>query len=427
VPEDTPDIRIRTEAGTRSEARRPRGHIGRIVAFLVGLLLLAGIAYVVWFWPAPEPEARARPNRPDAIPVLAATVERRDVPVWLDGLGTVQASATVTVKPRVDGQLTEVLFREGQDVAAGDVLARIDARPYQAALDQAIAKKQQDEAQLANARADAARYAKLVQNNFASAQQADTARAQVAQLEAQVAQDQAQIDTARTNLSYTTITAPISGRTGMRLLDQGNIAHASDTTGLVVITALQPVAVVFTLPQQNLPLVAAAMRRGEPEVLAQGQASGLNGTVPELDRGRLAVLDNQVDPTTGTIKLKALFPNTQRLLWPGGFVNVRLLVDTRSNVLAVPPAAIQRGPRGSFVYTITAENTVLRRPVTVEYEDQTTSVVASGVNPGDRVVTDGAGRLNDNMKVTIVTPEEPRIGPAPAAPPGTRRRPTRGG
>jgi multidrug efflux system membrane fusion protein len=195
----------------------------------------------------------------------------------------------------------------------------------------------------------------------------------------------------------------------------------------VVITALQPIAVVFTLPQQALPQVAAAMRKGEATVVAQGQASGLNGTVPELDRGRLTVLDNQVDPTTGTIKLKALFPNAQRTLWPGGFVNIRLLVDTLAGVLAVPPAAIQRGPRGSFVYTITPENTVLRRPVTVEYEDQATSVVTSGLNPGDRVVTDGAGRLNDNMKVTIVTPEEPRAGPTPAAPPGTRRRPPRGG
>jgi multidrug efflux system membrane fusion protein len=249
----------------------------------------------------------------------------------------------------------------------------------------------------------------------------------VAQLEAQVAQDQAQIDTARTNLSYTTITAPIAGRAGMRLLDQGNIAHASDTTGLVVITALQPIAVVFTLPQQTLPQVAAAMRAGEPEVVALGQASGLTGAAPELDRGRLAVLDNQVDPTTGTIKLKALFPNAARLLWPGGFANVRLRVDTRSGALVVPPAAIQRGPRGTFVYVISPESTVQRRAVTVEHEDQSVSVVTSGLNPGDRVVTDGAARLGENMKVTVTTVEEPRTGPAPAAPPGTRRRGARGG
>jgi len=427
VPEDTPDIRINTDEPARSVATAPRARLRRVLALLVGLALCAAIAWIVWFWPKPEPATRARGARPDAIPVLVATATRQDVPIWLDGLGTVQASATVTVKPRIDGQLTEVRFREGQDVAEGEVLARIDARPYQAALDQAVAKKAQDEAQLANARIDAARYARLVQNNFASAQQADTARALVAQLEAQVAQDQAQIDTAQTNLSFTTISAPIAGRTGMRLLDQGNIAHASDTTGLVVITALQPVAVVFTLPQQSLPAIAAAMKAGSPEVVALTQANTATGTVRELDRGQLTVLDNQVDPATGTIRLKAIFPNAARLLWPGGFVNVRIRVATQNGALTVPPAAIQRGPRGTFAYVVTDENTAQRRTVSVGHEDQAVSVVTDGLKPGDRVVTDGASRLAENMKVAIVEPEPPRTGPPPAAAPGARRRGQRGG
>ncbi len=425
MPDDRPDVRI-IETSIRDPAEAPpRGRIGRVVGALIGLLLVGAIGYIVWFWPAAEPEARSRPARPESIPVLVAAVERKDVPIWLDGLGTVQASSTVTVKPMVDGQLVEVRFREGQDVAAGEVLARIDARGYQAALDQAAAKKAQNEALLANARLDLARYTRLVRDNFASAQQADTARAQVAQLEAQVSQDQAQIDTARTNLSHTTISAPMAGRVGMRLLDQGNIAHASDPAGLVVITTLQPIAVIFTLPQQTLPAVAAAMRGGEPEVVALMPTSGM--VARELDRGRLTVLDNQVNPSTGTIKLKALFPNTERLLWPGGFVTVRLRAATRADALTVPPAAIQRGPRGTFVYVVTEESTVARRAVTVEHEDQTLSVVTAGLRQGERVVTDGAARLSENTKVTIATPDDPNAAPPPTAPPGTRRRGGGGG
>ena len=440
MPEDTPNIRIVTDTAQGAVAERPRSWWRRGVGLLIGLLLLAGIGYVVWFWPAAEPATRARPARVDAIPVLIATAERKDVPIWLDGLGTVQASATVTVKPMVDGQLVEVRFQEGQDIQQGDILARIDPRGYQAALDQALAKKAQDEALLANARVDEARYAQLVQNKYASAQQADTARAQVAQLQAQVAQDQALIDTARTNLSYTTIAAPITGRAGMRLLDQGNITHASDPAGLVMLTTLQPIAVIFTLPQQNLPAIAGAMRAGQAEVIALAQSGAQSGAATtttrelamrelamrELDRGKLAVLDNQVDPTTGTLKLKALFPNAERLLWPGGFVNVRLRVDTRVGALVVPPAAIQRGPRGSFVYVVTEESTVRRRPVTVGYEDQATSVVTTGLQPGERVVVDGAARLNEDTKVTIASPDTPNAAPPQAAPPGARRRGNRG-
>lgn len=427
MPQDTPDLRILSEREAPAAPPPARPLLGRVLGWLVGLGLIGGIVYMVWFWPPAEPAARTRPARPDSIPVLVATAERRDVPVWLDGLGTVQASATVTVKPMVDGQLMEVLFAEGQDVAEGTVLARIDARGFQAALDQARARKAMNEALLANARLDLARYTRLARENFASGQQADTARAMVAQLEAQVAQDQAQIDTASTNLSHTTITAPLSGRVGMRLMDRGNIARASDATGLVVIAALEPVAVLFTLPQQALEQVAQAMRAGTaPEVLALAQSAGITADARVLDRGQLAVLDNQVDPATGTIRMKALFANAERKLWPGGFVNVRLRAGTLRDVLTVPPAAIQRGPRNAFVYVVTEEDRVRRRAVSVGHEDQTVSVIETGLRPGERVVTDGAARLGENMKVSIATPEPARgtgvgrqaPGPPPGASPG---------
>lgn len=430
MPEDTPDIRIVTQdQPSRARPRaRPRGRLGRWIAGLLCVLVLAGIGGAIGFWPDFSQPERARRARPDITPVLVAPTRAQDVPIWLDALGTVQALNTVTIKPMVDGPLLEMRFREGEDVATGDILARIDPRPYQAALDQAEARKAQDEAQLANARADLARYTKLVQNNFASAQQADTARAQVAQLEAQTRQDQAQIDAARTQLSYTTITAPVAGRAGLRQVDQGNIVRASDPAGLVVITTLQPIAVIFTLPQQSLPAVAAAMRAGAAEVLALAQSADGAGGARVLDRGVLAVLDNQVDQATGTIKLKAQFPNDTRLLWPGGFIGVRLRVDTLRNVITVPPAAVQRGPRGSFVYVLRANNTVERRDVRVGYEDQSLSVIMDGVRAGESVVIEGTSRLADGAAVRIATPEPATAGPAPpappapAAPPGARRR-----
>ena len=310
------------DLATRSRSRR-----WLMVALC--LLVIAGIGYAIWFWPAGSGGQAARNrNANQPIPVLVATAEQKDVPIYLDALGTVQAFNTVTVKAMVDGPLNTVNFTEGQDVKKGDVLAQIDPRTYQAALDQAVAKKAQDEAQLANARLDLARYTKLVANNYTSAQQADTARAQVAQLEAQVKQDQAQIDTARTQLGYTTITSPLDGRTGMRQVDAGNIVHASDTTGIVMLTQLQPISVVFTLPQQTLPAGGEGDGARElPKVLAYAQgATGSQAGL--LDTGTLTVLDNQVDPTTGTIKLKATFPNPGYRLWPGAFVGVQVQVDT---------------------------------------------------------------------------------------------------
>jgi len=403
---------------------RPRRRTGRIVAGLLSVLVLAGIAYTVWFWPAPPPEAppaRRGANLP--IPVIVAPVERRDAAVWLDGLGTVQASQSVTVKTMVEGPLISVNFQEGQAVRQGDVLAQVDPRPFKAALDSAVAKKAQDEAMLVNARLDLARYQKLVASNFTSAQQADTARAEVARLQAQVEQDQAAIDNARTQLDYATITAPIDGRAGMRLVDAGNIVRPGDAQGLVVIAQLQPVSVIFTLPQQHLPAVARAMAAGALPVAAfpQGAVVGGPGTAAGaqiLDRGTLTVLDNQVDPQTGTIKLKATFPNTDSRLWPGGFVGVRLRVDVIRDAVMVPPAAIQRGPRGAFVYLARDDGTAARQTVTVGHEDERGSVITDGLTGGERVVVDGASRLSDGSKIAPAAAD----GGDPAASPAQRRR-----
>jgi multidrug efflux system membrane fusion protein len=401
----------------------------RVIWLLVLALVVGGGGYW-WFavrTPAQTAQAQARRALADLpIPVVVAAVERRDVPIYLEGLGTVQASATVTVHSQVDGKLIEVDFKEGQDVKAGDVLARIDPRAYQAALDQAIAKKAQDVAALANARLDVIRYGKLAAQAYTSAQQYDTARSQVAQDEAQVASDQAQIDSARVNLSYTTITAPIDGRTGIRQVDQGNIIHAADTGGLVVLTTLQPISVLFNLPQQSLrqvsDAIAAAKADGKmPPVLALPQ----EGTNEVLDEGTLTVLDNQVDPTTGTIKLKASFPNTRLRLWPGAFATVRLLVETSRDVITVPPVAVQRGPTGPYAWVMKGDNAVERRPIRVGHEDLATSIIPSGLQPGERVVIDGAARLNENSRVAVVEPAgaptvtPPR--PRQIRPPGTAR------
>jgi membrane fusion protein, multidrug efflux system len=321
----------------------------------------------------------------------------------VDGIGTVQALYTVNIKPMVDGPLVAVKFREGQDVKAGDVLALIDPRTYQAAYDQAVGKKAQDEANLHNAQLDLTRYAKLAKTQYTTAQQADTQRATVAQLVAQIQQDQAQIESAKTNLSYTTIQAPVSGRTGVRQVDQGNLVHSTDTTPITVLTTLQPIDVVFTLPQQTLPDVASAMAAGKPAVLALPQ----NGDATQvLDRGHVTVLDNQVDQTTGTIKLKAEFPNPALKLWPGAFVNVRLQLRVDEGATTVPTQAVQRGPNGGFLYVVSSDGVAHRRDVTVSHQDETAAVITDGVKPGDVVITDGASRVTDGAHVKLLKPED---------------------
>ncbi len=409
---------------------------------LIWLLILVGIigggAYYFFGVYQPNAQVQATNRRNQAnlpVPVVVATAAVQDVPIFLEGLGTVQASANVTVHTQVDGKLIEVNFKEGQDVKAGDVLARIDPRSYQAALDQAVAKKAQDSATLANARLDMARYNKLAATAYTSAQQADTARSQVAQDEALVASDQAQIDAARVNLGYTSIVAPIDGRTGLRLVDPGNIIHASDTTGLVVLTTLKPISVVFTLPQQSLRQVSDAItaaRAGGPDPMTAARAGGTmplaialpqDNTTEELDRGTLIVLDNQVDPATGTIKLKASFPNTRLRLWPGAFTTVRLLVDTLKAAITVPPVAVQRGPTGTFIWVMKGDAAVERRLVTVGHEDLNTSVITAGLTAGEQVVVDGAARLNENSRVNIV---QPAGAPTVTAPPPRRTVPPTG-
>ncbi len=381
---------------------------------LVIVVLIAAALGGIWWWTHRAPPTNPTTSRSgtnEIIPVVAVPVVARDVPIYLDGIGTVQASANVTIKSQVDGQLIAVNFTEGQDVEAGTVLAQIDPRGYQASLDLATAKKAQDEANLANARIDLARYTKLAANAYTSAQQADTQRATVAQLMAQVAQDQASIETAQVNLGYTKIVSPVAGRIGMRLVDRGNIVHASDATGLCVVATLRPISVIFTLPQQNLIAANRALAAGHAEVLALPQDSDRPlGSATVLDRGELLVIDNQVDSTTGTIKLKASFPNANLALWPGGFVNVKLLVDTVRGGLVVPPAAVQRGPNGTYVYVLQPDGSVKRRLVRVAHQDLETAIISEGLAAGERVVTDGASRLSDGAKVKTAEPIAPGQG-----------------
>ena len=371
-----------------------------LAALFVGLAIIGGL---VWLRSGLH-KADAAKSQDTVIPVTTAAAALADVPLTVDGIGTVQALNTVNIRAMVDGPLTEIRFREGQDVRAGDVLARIDARTYQAAYDQAVAKKAQDEASLSNAQRDLARYDRLAKSQYTTAQQADTQRATVAQDTALVRQDQAQIDSAHTNLSYTTIMAPVGGRTGIRQVDQGNLVHSTDTVPITVITTLQPIAVLFTLPQQTLPEVSAAIEAGRAaggaEVVALPQDGG-DGTAdaPVLDRGRVAVLDNQVDQNTGTIKLKAIFPNPALRLWPGAFVNVRLSLRIDRGVVTVPTGAVQRGPLGAFAFILGPDDVVHRHPITVSRQDETVAIVTAGLQPGQLIVTDGASRLTEGSHV----------------------------
>jgi multidrug efflux system membrane fusion protein len=372
-----------------SRARR------RTVSIAVTLLILGGLGYIGWT--SLQQKQAANRVRPDlAVPVLAATPRIQDMPVYLDGVGTVRALNTVTVRSQVDGKLIVVNFTEGQDVKKGDVLGEIDPVLYKAQFDQAVAKKAQDEALLANQRLDLIRYQQLATSNAGSKQQADTQRAVVAQQEALVNADQAAIDNAQATLGYTKIIAPLAGRAGLRQVDQGNIIHAADATGLVIITQLQPIAVQFSLPQQQIVRVNAASAKGALAV----DVFGNDGTTV-VDTGRLTGIDNQVDPTTGTLKLKAEFPNANFQLWPGQFVNVRLKVETLSQAVVIPTSAVQRGPAGTFSYIIGDGDIVAAKPVVVTQQNETDAVIASGISASDRVVTTGFANLSDGAKVTV--------------------------
>jgi multidrug efflux system membrane fusion protein len=367
-----------------------------LVLGLIVIVIAVALTYVFSGGSSNQKRSGGRFAADGPVPVLVAAAQKADVPVYLDAVGTTKALNTVTVRAQVDGKLLSVGFKEGEDVKKGDVLALIDPTTYQAQLDQAIGKKAQDEATLANAKIDLDRYEKLAITNSINRQQADTQKATVAQLQALVQSDQGAIDNARAILAYTTITSPLDGRTGIRQVDEGNIVHASDSTGIVMLTQLQPISITFSLPQQDLDQVNSAFAKGPLAVDALR-----SDTDAVIDRGTLRVVDNQVDASTGTVKLKAEFPNADLQLWPGQFVNIRLLINTLKDVTVIPTGAVQRGPNGTFVYAVKDDDTATMRPITVQKQDETQTVVSTGVTPPERVVTTGFARLTDGAKVSI--------------------------
>lgn len=364
---------------------------------LVGLLIVAGglvltMQHVVR---ARQPTPPAPP--PPAIPVVAGTVTSHDVPIYLRGVGTVIAFNNVVVRSQITGQLTSINFVQGQAVHAGDLLAQIDPRPYQAQLDQATANRDRDKAQLANAQANLARYTPLEAKGYATSQLVDTQKAQIAQLESMVKSDEAVIETARINLGYTRLTAPIDGVTGIRQIDVGNIIHPTDAAGLVDLTEIQPISVLFTLPEQNFVQIQQQMAKGPLTVMAYSQ----DGTTL-LDQGKLNLIDNQIVQTTGTIRLRAEFPNTQRNLWPGELINARLLIDTRHNGLTINASAVQQGPDGSYVYAIDSSGNAEMRPVKVAQISGGQALVDSGLAADESVVIDGQYKLQPGSHVVAL-------------------------
>jgi len=422
----------------------------------IALMLIAGAGYG-WFRHTLPVEGATGANKPQGkqgaargpggrgglmvVPVVASPVVQKDVPIYLEGLGTVQALSTVTIHVRVDGQLTKIAFTEGQDVHAGDVLAKIDPTPFQAQLAQGEAKKRQDEALLANARSDLKRDTEMIARKALAQQQFDTQKSLVAQLEAAVGADDATIQGVKVQLGYTTVVSPIEGRVGIRLVDEGNIVHAADAGGLVVVTKLRPISVVFTLPEQNLREVRKQMANGDLPVLAMDRDSG-----PVLAKGTVTVLDNQIDTTTGTIKLKATFPNEDLMLWPGQFVDTRLLLTTRKGGIVVPAAVIQRGPSGSYAFVIVKggrssggqghgsggharsdaakptergkakpsaqggpgpdDLTVEVRPVKVAQVEDGEALIDEGLKPGEQVVVEGQYRLQAHSRIKLTQAEK---------------------
>jgi len=385
---------------------------GRRILLAIGALILSLVlasAYRSGYLPGFRSDKDASGRAPGAggegegggrsapVSVTTAPASVADVPVTIDAVGTVQALNTVTVRTQVDGRLMRLAFTEGQDVHKDDIIAEIDPALYRAQYEQALAKKAQDEANLANARVDLERYKRLVAGKFLSQQQYTTQKALVQQLEAQVRADQAAIDSAKTTLDYATIRAPIDGRAGIRLVDVGNLLRASDQNGIVVITQIRPIYVMFTLPQQSLAAVQKAKRDGEARVIALGQD---NAT--QLAKGELAVVDNQIDQLTGTVRLKAVFQNEDLSLWPGQFVNVRLMLETIKQAIVTPSPAVQRGPAGAFVYVLGEDGLAHMRPVTTGRQDETLVVILSGLKSGETVIVSGFSRLSDGAKVRTI-------------------------
>jgi multidrug efflux system membrane fusion protein len=372
-------------------------------------VLLAG---VVTAWhrlsSGATPEQSPGVSRQAAVAVQTATAQLSNVPIYLQGLGTVEGYYTVTVTPRVDGQLQNVTFAEGQTVKRGDLLAQIDPRPFQAALDQATAVRARDAAQLTSARSDLARYQALAPKILASKQTIDQQSALVGQLEAQVKGDQAAIDNARTQLSYTSIVAPIDGVTGIRLVDPGNIVHAAQTNGIVVLAQVQPIACIFTLPEQVFSEVKSALRTGPVSVTALSRDPDTDSDT-ELDRGTVELINNQIDPATGTVQVKAVFPNANETLWPGEFVNARVLLKTVQGALTIPTAAVQRGPQGVFTYVVNADSTVEARVLRIGQHTDGRTIVTRGLREGERVVVSNQYELQAGARVKVTQANGPIV------------------
>jgi membrane fusion protein, multidrug efflux system len=397
LPEDPAATEVAAGDPPRSSRR---WWVGLLVLALVGM---GAYVFVTHEGMAPSaPPARGQAPGPRPLPVIAVPAKVGDLNVYLTGLGAVTPLNTITVKSRVDGELIEAPFREGQIVKAGDVLAEIDPRPFEVQLTQAEGQMARDQALLKNAQLDMQRYRVLVAQDSIATQQLDTQEALVRQYEGAIKVDQGQIDSAKLQLTYCHITAPIGGRVGLRLVDPGNIVHATDTTGLVVITQLQPIAVVFAIAEDSLPAVLAKLKAGESlpvEAYDREQRQ-------QLAVGSLLTVDNQIDPTTGTVRLKAVFPNADNILFPNQFVNARLLLEVKRGATVVPAAAIQRSPQGPFVYVVKADQTVAMRPVTIGVSQGDATAISAGLVPGDLVVTDGVERLRDGAKVEVQGPAE---------------------
>ena len=371
------------------------------ILWLIGLLLLGGAGYWAWQRPTAEPAAPAgKPGAGRPFPVQAVVEKPGDIDITLAALGTVTARNTVTVKPRVDGQLVRINFREGERVKAGEVLAEIDPRPFQAQLDQVSGQLARDQALLANARLDLERYRGLLAKDSIAKQQVDVQEAQVRQYEGVVKADQALVDSAQLQLSFTKVTAPLAGRLGLRQVDVGNMVRSSDAAGLVVITQTQPINVLFTIPSDNLSPVVSRLRAGESLTVEAFERDGK----AKLASGHLQTVDNQIDTATGTVKLKAEFANADDRLFPNQFVNVRLRVETRKEALLIPLAALQRGTKGSFVYVVGPESAVSVRPVVPGPASGDVVAIEQGLSAGEQVVTDGLDKLREGAKVEVTTP-----------------------
>jgi membrane fusion protein, multidrug efflux system len=367
----------------------------RTIAWTALVVITAAVGVAVWSRSdAPEADPTASPP---PVPVVAATISGHQVPIYLRGVGTVIAFNNVIVRSQITGPITNISFKQGQTVHKGDLLAEIDPRPYQAQLDQAPANRDRDQALLVNAQANLDRYTPLLAKGFATSQLVDTQKAQLQQLQATVKSDEAIIESAEVNLSYTKLTAPIDGVTGIRQIDEGNVIHPTDPNGLVDVTQIQPISLIFSLPQTTFPEIQQEMAKGTVKVLAYSQDDKT-----KLDEGRLLLIDNQIVQTTGTIRLRATFPNAQHMLWPGELVNVRLLLKMEPNGLTVPAGAVQQGPNGSFLYVIGQGETAEVRPVTVAQISEGQALIDSGLKPNETVVVDGQYKLQPGLHVRVL-------------------------